>query len=401
MLPFHVPDIDEAEIGAVNDVLRSGWLTTGSRTQQFEEAFRQFVGSRHAIAVNSCTAALHLALEAIGVREGDEVIVPTMTFAATAEVVTYLRARPVFVDCEPDTLNMAPAAVRAAVTPRTKAIVPVHFAGLPCDLDALSAIARQYGLRLIEDAAHALPARWHGRTIGAIGDVTCFSFYATKTITTGEGGMITTDADGLAQRMRLMSLHGISRDGWKRYAANGSWRYEILDAGFKYNLTDIASAIGLEQLHKAERFRQARQRIADTYDHGLGDLDAIDLPARRDADVHAWHLYVVQLRLEGLRIGRDAFIEELRREGVGTSVHFIPLHMQPHYRSTFGYAADDFPVAHAAFDRIVSLPIYSKMTAADAAHVVGAVRRVVTANRRTVAKAARAAAVAARAAEVA
>jgi perosamine synthetase len=246
-VPFHLPEIGEEEIRAVTETLRSGWLTTGQRTKQFEQEFAQAVHATHAVATNSGTAALHLALEAVGVKEGDEVILPTMTFAATAEVVSYLRAKPVLVDSEPDTLNLDPDAVRQAITPRTKVIMPVHFAGHPCAMDRLLSVATEYELKVVEDAAHALPAADHGRMVGAIGDITCFSFYATKSITTGEGGMATTHHAHYAERMRSMSLHGITKDAWSRYAGTGSWYYEIREPGFKYNLTDIAASIGIEQ----------------------------------------------------------------------------------------------------------------------------------------------------------
>jgi perosamine synthetase len=381
-LPYHVPQIDAEEIAAVVATLRSGWITTGSRVKHFEEEFRIFVGARHAIAVNSCTAALHLALEAVGVGEGDDVIIPTMTFAATAEVVAYFRARPVLVDCLPDTLNIDPAGIEAALTEKSKAIIPVHFAGQPCDMDRIMSFARSHRLAVIEDAAHALPAAHRGRMIGTIGDMTCFSFYATKTITTGEGGMVTTARDDLADRMRMMSLHGISRDAWTRYAANGSWSYEILEPGYKYNLTDIAAAIGIEQLKKCCAFWNARRRIAAMYDAAFADLPDIRTPARRADLGHAWHLYVIQLECERLRIDRREFIEELKRENIGTSVHFIPLHLHPYYREKYGYRPGDFPCASAVSARTVSLPIFPGMTDADVSDVIAAVRRTVERHRR-------------------
>jgi dTDP-4-amino-4,6-dideoxygalactose transaminase len=381
-LRFHVPDIGAEEIQSVVDTMRSGWLTTGCRVKQFEDDFRRSVGAKHAIAVNSGTAALHLALEAAGVKEGDEVLVPTMTFAATAEVVTYLRATPVLVDSEPGTLNMDPVQVEKAITPRCKAMIPVHFGGQPCDMDALREIGRANDIRVIEDAAHALPSRCHGERVGAIGDITCFSFYATKTITTGEGGMATTDNEEYANRMKIMSLHGISKDAWKRYTAEGSWYYEILYPGFKYNLTDMAAAIGIEQLKKCNRFWQARERIANRYDAGFADVPEIACPVRRPDMQHAWHLYVIQLQLDRLRVDRGEFIEGLKREQIGTSVHFIPLHLHPYYRSRFGYARESFPCASAAFDRIVSLPIYPQMEDDDVDDVITAVRSVIEQHRR-------------------
>jgi len=381
-LPFHVPDIDEAEIRSVEQTLRSGWLTTGPKVREFERQFADFVGARHAIAVNSCTAALHLALDAIGIKEGDEVIVPTLTFAATAEVVFYLHARPVLVDCCPKTLNIDLDQIEGAITPRTRAIIPVHFAGQPCHMDAIRNIARRRNLAVIEDAAHALPARYRDQMVGTIGDITCFSFYATKTITTGEGGMITTNNDEYAERMRIMSLHGISKDAWKRYTAEGSWRYDILFPGYKYNLTDIAAALGVEQLKKCIRFHEVRRQMAYEFNHAFANLAALNIPFVDEAVQHAWHLYVIQLNLEQLAISRDRFIEELKRANIGTSVHFIPLHLHPFYRDTLHYQAHKFPCATQAFERIISLPLYTRMTRRDQRDVIDAVQDVVTRNQR-------------------
>ena len=304
--------------------------------------------SKHAVAVNSGTAALHLALDAVGIKEGDEVIVPTMTFTATAEVVLYFKAKPVLVDCQRDTFNLDPTQIEAAITSKTKAIIPVHMAGQPCDMDAILSIARKHDLRVIEDAAHALPASYRGQTIGTIGDITCFSFYATKTITTGEGGMATTDNSEWAKRMRMMSLHGISHDAWKRYTKEGSWYYEVLYPGFKYNLTDIAAAIGIEQLKKCNEFWQARQHIARIYEKAFAELEEIQVPVCRKDVQHAWHLFVIQLNLERLRINRNQFIDALREKEIGTSVHFIPLHLHPYYRDKFGYKPGDFPNASSS-----------------------------------------------------
>ena len=381
-LPFHIPVIGAEEIDAVVDVLRSGWLTTGAKAKQFESDFARFTGARHAVAVNSATAALHLALEAAGVQQGDEVIVPTMTFTATAEVVCYLGARPVLVDCEPDTLNLDVGRLDGALSPRTKAIIPVHFAGQPCAMDRIVEFARAHGLVVIEDAAHALPALYRERMIGSIGDITCFSFYATKTITTGEGGMATTNNPQWAERIRVLSLHGISHDAWKRYAAEGSWYYEVASAGYKYNLTDIAASLGIEQLKKCQSFYHARRRISAMYSAGFADLPEITSPACRPNLQHAWHLYVIQLDLERLTIGRREFIEELKRANIGTSVHFIPLHLHPFYQGAFGYRADDFPVASAVYQRIISLPIYPTMTDRDVQDVICAVTNIVQRNRR-------------------
>ncbi len=381
-VPFHIPEIGEEEIRAVTDTLRSGWLTTGQRTRQFEQEFAQVVHATYAVATNSGTAALHLALEAIGVKAGDEVILPTMTFAATAEVVAYLRAKPVLVDSEPDTLNMDPEAVRRAITERTKVIMPVHFAGHPCEMDRLMSLATEHHLKVVEDAAHALPAAYHGQTVGAIGDITCFSFYATKSITTGEGGMVTTRHAPYAERMRSMSLHGITKDAWNRYAGNGSWYYEIREPGFKYNLTDIAASMGIEQLKKCRRFWVARSRIAAAYDEAFTDLPELQRPLSRPGCEHAWHLYVIQLNPERLRITRDGFIDALKKAQIGSSVHFMPLHMHPYYRETYGYHPEDFPHAHTAFERSISLPIYSRMSQSDTRQVIDVVRSLIAQYRR-------------------
>ena len=368
-LPFHVPDIGEDEIQGVVETLRSGWLTTGPKTKQFEEEFARYVGSRYAVAVNSCTAALHLALEAVGVTARDEVILPTMTFAATAEVVRYLNATPVLVDCQPDTLNIDPTQIERVVTSKTKAIIPVHFAGHPCEMETILEIAKAHKLTVIEDAAHALPTRVQGKMVGTIGDISCFSFYATKTITTGEGGMATTENREWAERMRMMSLHGISKDAWKRYTAEGSWYYEILAPGYKYNLTDIAAAIGIQQLKKCDAFWRRRQQYAALYSEAFTDVPGIIVPPMVEDGQHAWHLYVIQLQLERLRIDRNTFIELLKQQNIGTSVHFIPLHLHPYYRDSFGYRSEDFPHASVVFQRTVSLPIYPKMTEADIRYV--------------------------------
>ncbi len=381
-IPFHKPAIGEDEIHSVVETLQSGWLTTGPKVKRFEEDFSRYLGCRHAVAVNSGTAALHLALDAIEIKEGDDVIVPTMTFAATAEVVLYFKANPILVDCEPDTLNLDAKQIESVITPRTKAIIPVHFGGQPCDMTPILELAGRYNLKVIEDAAHALPASHLGSRIGTVGDITCFSFYATKTITTGEGGMATTENSEWAERMLMMSLHGISHDAWKRYTREGSWYYEILYPGFKYNLTDIAAAIGIEQLKKCDEFWEARQRIAMNYAKAFADLKEIQLPTCRNDVQHAWHLFVIQLNLERLKINRNQFLEALREKEIGTSVHFIPLHLHPYYRDKFGYKPEDFPNASTAFERTVSLPIYPKMTEGNVRDVVVAVRKLIQEYRR-------------------
>ena len=372
-LPFAAPLVGDEEVDEVVNCLRSGWLTTGERVKQFEREFSEFIGARHALAVNSCTAALHLALEAIGVGEGDEVITTPMTFTATAAVIEHLRARPVFVDCEPGTLNLDASAIEPRLTRKTRAILPVHFAGQACDMDAIGAIARQHGLAVIEDAAHAIPTRHRGRLIGSIGQITCFSFYATKNITTGEGGMVVTDNDDYAERMKLMHLHGMSRDAWKRYTQDGSWSYEILAPGFKYNMTDIAAAIGIHQLRKCYAFHQRRMAIAQMYDDALRDVPGIHTPVVADPSGHGWHLYVIQVDPAVLSIDRNTFIEKLIARNIGVSVHFIPLHLHPFYRERYGCQPTDFPNALAAYERIISLPLYAKMTDTDVNDVIHAV----------------------------
>ncbi|HDD24046.1 MAG: UDP-4-amino-4,6-dideoxy-N-acetyl-beta-L-altrosamine transaminase [Chloroflexi bacterium] len=381
-LPFNQPDIGQAEIDEVVDTLRSGWITTGPKTKEFERRFAEYIGVRHAIAVNSCTGGLHIALAAAGVGPGDEVIVPTMTFCATANVVVHLGATPIVVDVEPDTLNIDPQCLEAAITPRTKAVIPVHLYGHPCDMDRISEIAKVHRLLIIEDAAHAVAAEWRGRRVGTLSPATVFSFYATKNLTTAEGGMITTDDDEYGERMRVWSLHGISRDAWKRYSAEGSWYYEVSVPGFKYNLADLQSALGLHQLARLEVMVQRRTELAARYHAGLCDLPEIELPTVRSGIRHAWHLYVIRLRLERLEINRAEFIERLKSEGIGTSVHFIPLHRHPYYRNRFGFQPADFPVADAAYERLISLPLYTRMTERDVDDVVKAVHRVVQRNRR-------------------
>lgn len=381
-LPFARPDVDGAELEQIRETLESGWVTTGPKTKQFEEAFAAAVGARYAVAVNSCTAALHLALEAIGLARGDEVIVPTYTFAASAEVVRYFDAKPVLVDVEAQSLGMNVDLLEKAVTMRTRAIVPVHIAGLPVELDAVHDVARRHGLPVIEDAAHAFPAHYKQRRIGSLSEITCFSFYATKTITTGEGGMLCTDDEALADRFRVMSLHGISRDAWNRYAADGSWFYEIVAPGFKYNMTDVAAAMGVAQLAKAERMRGRRREIAALYDAAFRDCAELEIPWDRPDCQHAWHLYMLRLHLDRLSVDRAAFIERLRGRRIGTSVHFIPLHIHPYYRETYGYRPDDFPIAHREYLREISLPIYSAMTDEDVRDVIEAVRAVAAEQRR-------------------
>lgn len=372
-IPFHFPSIGDEEVRSVEESMRSGWITSGPKVKEFEKDFSSTAGGGYGVAVNSATAALHLALEAIGLKAGDEVIIPTITFATSAEVVLYFDAKPVLVDIERDTMNMDPVKVAQAITPRTKAIMPVHFAGHPCDMDRIMAIARAHNLPVIEDAAHSFPAEYKDKPIGSIGDITCFSFYATKTITTGEGGMSVTNSAKWADRMRIMSLHGISKDAWKRYTAEGSWFYEIIAPGFKYNMTDIAAAMGIEQLKKANHFLEQRKHIAERYTEGMAHIKGIECPTERSDVKSAWHLYVVRLGLGNYKFGRDEFMERLKKRGIGASVHFIPLHVHPYYRERYGYKPEDFPVAWDLYQRIISLPLFPGMTDAEVNRVIKSV----------------------------
>lgn len=381
-LAFNQPDISQEDINEVVDTLQSGWITTGPKAKEFERRFSTHVGARHAIAVNSCTGGLHVALAAAAIGSGDEVIVPTMTFCATANVVLHVGATPIIVDVEPGTLNIDPTCLDRAITPRTRAVIPVHLYGHPCEMDVVGDIAKAHNLLVIEDAAHAVGATWQDQLIGSISPATVFSFYATKNLTTAEGGMITTDDDAYADKMRIWSLHGISRDAWKRYSAEGSWYYEVSVPGFKYNLTDLQAALGLRQLSRLEDMTRRRGELAARYHAGLSDLPEVVLPTVRIGIRHAWHLYPIQLRTEALRISRAQFIEELRAEGIGTSVHFIPLHRHPYYRDRFHLEPSSYPVADAAFQRLISLPLYTRMTENDVDDVIEAVHRVVRRNRR-------------------
>lgn len=378
-LPFALPDIGDEEIAEVVDTLRSGWVTTGPKAARFEADFRAFLGddSLQAIAVNSATAGLHLALEGLSIGPGDEVITTTHTFTATAEVVRYLGADVRLVDIDAATLNIAPAAIDAAVTPRTKAIIPVHYGGLAADMPAILDIARRHGLKVVEDAAHALPTTCGGRLVGTLdSDATVFSFYANKTITTGEGGMLVTRDAALARRARVMRLHGMNRDAFDRYTAKvPSWYYEVVAPGFKYNLTDIAAALGLQQLKKARAFQQARQRIAAMYGAAFAGLPLVLPPQPRRGDQHAWHLYALRLA-DGLPLARERFIERLFDAGIGCSVHYIPLHLHPYWRDRYALRPEQFAQSQKAYERSVSLPLYTRMSDADVQRVVDAVRGI-------------------------
>ena len=378
-LAFARPDITDAEIAAVTDALRSGWVTTGPQARAFEQAFTDYLGGNglQSIAVNSATAGLHLALEALGIGPGDEVIAPTLTFTATVEVVRYLGADPVLVDVDPVTLNIDPEAIRAAITPRTRAIMPVHYGGLACNMDAILAIAREHGLQVVEDAAHALPSTWQGTLVGQLqSDITVFSFYANKTITTGEGGMAVTRDPKLAERMRVMRLHGMNRDAFERFSSKTpAWYYEVVAPGFKYNLTDTAAALGLVQLQRLPQFVQRRQYLAQRYHAQLASLPLV-LPATAPAgDVHAWHLYVVRLAPSAC-MGRDALIQALSDRGIGTSVHYVPLHHQPYWRDRYQLTPEHFPQADAAYQAMLSLPLFTAMQDAEQDRIIAALHEL-------------------------
>jgi perosamine synthetase len=447
-IPFYKPSIGAEEIDEVVATLKSGWLTTGPKTKQFEREFADYLKHKHAVAVNSCTAALHLALEAIGLKAGQGVVVPTMTFAATAEVVRYFGARPILVDCRVEDFNLdvadAERKIQSALAAgqSVAAIIPVHYGGQIGDVAGVQALARRHKLKIVEDSAHCCPAyyrkaesrkqpgeiseaisrasarevtnrrlhrprkgesgkqpgevasqRLHGPgkaeigwlPVGTSADISCYSFYANKTITTGEGGMTCTENDEYADRMRIMSLHGISRDAWKRYTAEGSWYYEIIAPGFKYNMADIAAAIGIHQLRKADRFHRRRTELAGLYGESLKEVEEIILPQVQPNRIHSWHLYVIRLKLDRLKIDRARFITELTQRGVGTSVHWLPLHMHPYYRETYGYAPEDLPVACSLYPEIITLPIYPDMTGDDVAYVCDSIKDIVALNRRVAA----------------
>jgi dTDP-4-amino-4,6-dideoxygalactose transaminase len=376
-LPYALPDIGEAEQEAVRAALASGWITTGPNARAFEAEFAAYLGGGvTALAVSSATAGLHLAVESMGIGFGDEVIVPTLTFTATAEVIRYMGAHPVMADVDPATLNIDPADMERRITPRTKAVIVVHYGGLACDMDRILSIARRRGLRVIEDAAHAFPSSYRGSLIGTLAsDVTVFSFYANKTITTGEGGMVVTRCQASAERMRIMRLHGIDRDAFDRFnAARPAWYYEVIAPGFKYNLNDIAAALGRAQLSRIDDFAARRDMIARRYREAFADLPIIDAPAAPQGEAHAWHIYAIRLLPEGNALAeRQKFIERLSAAGVGTSVHYIPLHRQPYWRDRYCLAIEDYPNADRAYQGLVSLPLYTKMTDDDQNRVIDAV----------------------------
>ncbi len=377
-LIFGQPLIGEEEIAEVVATLRSGWLSTGPRTKRFEHDLGAYLGVEHVLGLNSCTAALHLALLSAGVGPGDEVIVPAMTFAATVNVVEHVGARPVFADAAQDSYNIDPAAVQACLTPRTKAVIPVHFAGLPCRMDEIAALAAKAGVAVIEDAAHALGSEYRGRKIGTLGDFTCFSFYVTKNIATAEGGALVCRQAAADARARVMSLHGMDLGAWQRYSKHGNKHYDVVYPGYKYNLTDLASAIGLHQLKRLDEFIAIRKRYARMLHDMLGDLEEMILPpVEEDADRHAWHLYPVMVRPEKLTVGRDEVMEAVTKENIGVGVHYRAVPTHSYYREKYGYRRGQFPHAEFISERTFSLPLQPRMTEDDVACVARAVRRVV------------------------
>lgn len=376
-LPFGLPLVGNEEKQEILDVLESGWLTTGPRTKLFEHKFAEYIGAKHAVAVNSCTAALHLSLLSCGVTVGDEVITSPFTFAATGNTIVHCGARPVFADIDPVTCNIDPEKIEKHITSRTKALIVVHYAGQPCDMDRIQEITKRHGLKLIEDAAHAVGTEYHGVKVGTFGDTACFSFYPTKTMTTGEGGMITTNDDSIADMCRVLALHGISKDAWQRYSDKGNWYYEIMYPGFKYNMSDLQAALGIHQLDRLDEFITIRERYARRFDVGLAEIPWIDLPLVGTNIRHSWHLYPIRIK-SGFGITRDELITKLREKNIGASVHFIPLHLHPYYAKTYGYKRGDYPFAEAVFESILSLPLYPKMDPSDIDYVIDSIKEFVT-----------------------
>lgn len=374
--PFS-PLLAKEEINEVIDTLKSGWLSTGLKTHHFEDMLKKRVGCKYAVTLNSCTAGLHLSLIAAGVGQGDEVITTPFTFAATANVIIHVGAKPVFVDIQKDTYNIDPELIEKAITNRTKAIIPVHYGGHPCDMDEIISVATKHNLVVIEDAAHAIGAKYRGKNIGTISDYTSFSFYATKNITTAEGGMICLKNKETEEKIRIMSLHGMNRDAWKRYTAGGNWYYEVIFPGFKYNMTDVQASIGIHQIKKLERFTKNKEKIAQFYNKNFKDLEEIKVPTVKKYVRHARHLYSILLNLDKIKIDRDYFFKALADENIGASVHFIPVHLHPYYAKKFNFKRGDFPNAEYIYDRIISLPLNNKMTISDAKDVVKAVKKII------------------------
>ncbi len=380
-IPFSPPYISEEEIGEVIDTLHSDWITTGPKVKRFEAEFSSFIGASSALAVSSATDAMLVGLAVLAIGPGDEVITTPMTFCSTVHVIEHLGAQPVLVDVEPDTLNINPELVEHAISPFTRAIMPVHLYGHPCEMDSLAEIAGRKNLFFLEDAAHALPASYKGRMIGTFGELTAFSFYATKNMTTAEGGMLTGSPE-LIDRARLWSLHGMSRDAYKRYSSEGSWYYEVVLPGFKCNMTDIQASLGLQQLKKLPAFQARRREVVGAYNKAFRDFPELELPEERQEVQSAWHLYVLRLNLDRLTVDRAHFIEELKQRQIGTSVHFIPIHLHPYYRDKYHYRPEDFPVAYENYNRILSLPLHPRLSDKDVERVIRAVTEVVSKHRK-------------------
>jgi len=381
-LPFHKSWLEEEEHREVEDTLNSGWLTTGPKTQKFEEAFKDYIGCKHAVALNSCTAGLNLALTVQNFAEGDEVITTPMTFPATTNVILLQRLKPVFADIEPGTLTIDPRKIEAKITPRTRAIIPVHFAGHPCDMTPIQELADRHKLVIIEDAAHALESGYKGKKIGNLGNATAFSFYANKNITTGEGGMLVTNDDALAETIRIMRLQGISRDAWKRYGKSGFSHWEHTLAGHKCNMSDLNASIGMHQIKKVERFMTLRKKYVSMYDRAFADVAELETLAVRDYATHAHHLYVISLHLERLTIDRDGFLDAIQSTGIGVALHYVALHLQPYYVKNFNTKPQDFPIASNYSERVITLPLYPKMSSADVERVIGTVKDLIKKFRR-------------------
>ena len=370
LLPFHQASIGEEEVKEIIQTLNSGWLTTGQKTRLFEKTFADYIGCKHAIGLNSCTAGLHLSLVVSGVSSGDEVITSPITFPATTNVIVHQNAKPVFVDVEPETLNINCSEIESKINNSTKAILPVHFAGHPCDMDAIISLAQKHNLTVIEDAAHALESKYHGNKIGAIGNFTAFSFYATKNITTGEGGMLTTNDDHYADKLRILSLHGISKNAWKRYGKEGFQHWELLMPGYKYNMFDVQASLGIHQIKKVESFLNRRVQIVKKYNDAFEKTEEIQLLKPESNIKHAHHLYVIVIKTENLKVSRDEVLNEIQKRGIGVAVHFRSLHLQPFFKQHFNYKKGMFPQAEYLSDRVISLPLYPKMTDEDVSRVI-------------------------------
>ncbi len=372
-LVFASPLIEQPEIDEVVDSLKSGWIGTGPKVKKFEEDFGSYKSAKHAIALNSCTAALHLAMKVIGIKRGDEVIVPTMTFAATANAVIHAGGKPVFADCERDAMNLDPKDLERKITKKTKAIIPVHFAGRPCNMDAIMAIAKENNLKIIEDCAHAIETEYRGKKAGTFGDIGCFSFYVTKNIVTGEGGMAITDNEGYANKIKILALHGMSKDAWKRFSDEGYKHYQVVDSGYKYNMMDIQAAMGIHQLGRIDSYWKRREEIWNRYNEAFKDLPVfLPLPPEENTR-HAYHLYTLLIDTGRAKVARDQFLDEMIKRNIGVGVHYTALHLHPFYQKAFGYKAGDFPNAEWISERTVSIPLSPKLTDEDAQDVIDAV----------------------------